>query len=177
MAVVVRTNLELLEHLRSFQQDGATVESLLFEGGRLSYPGRREIEYQLGYVEPYTLELEARVIEGLPPRMIAAIRVLAQFARTIPNDDWSTEIDPTLELLWLSHEAWDRNGISLDRLVAALVGVNFAMNNKQDDVIEDAAAILVRGMHSLGFPPTHEGLEELFDGAPPAAVGLGLVDL
>lgn len=175
--LTVRTNLELLAHLRQFEHDGATVESLLFEGGRLAYPGRKEIEYQLGYTEPYTLELEARVLEGLSPRMTASIRVLSRLARSMPNDDWSDQIDPTLELLWLAHEAWDRNGISLDRLVAALCGVSFAMNNKQDDVIEEACAVLIKGLHQLGFPPSHEGLEELFDGAEPACVGLGLVQL
>ena len=177
MSLTIRSDPRLLDHLTQFEVDGATVDSLLFEGGRLSYPGRKEIEYHLGYEEPYTLALEARVIEGISTKMSASIRTLARFARTIPNDDWSNEIDPTLELLWLSHEGWDQNGIALDRLVAALCGVGFAMNNKQNEVIEEACAILVRGLHSMGFPPTYEGLEELFDGAPPACVGLGLVEL
>lgn len=43
--ITVRTNLSLLEHLSTFEVDGGTVASLLFEGGRLSYPGRKEIEY------------------------------------------------------------------------------------------------------------------------------------
>lgn len=175
--IAVRTNEDLLNHLSTFEVDGASVGSLLFEGGRLTYPGRREIEYELGYAEPYTLHMEARVIEGLSKKVAASIRILSRFARTIPNDDWSEEIDPTLELLWIAHESWDRNGISADRLVAALVAVNFAMNNKQDSLIEEACETLIRGLHSCGFPPDRESLEELFDGAPPASVGLGLVDL
>lgn len=171
--VTVRTNLELLEHLKSFTQDGATVESLLFEGGRLSYPGRKEIEYQLGYVEPYTLELEARVLEGLSPRVAAAIRILADEAQGLAM------IDPTLELLWAAHGAW-RGGISLDRLVAALVMVEYATDDRSvlfSDDVTRAAELLVQGLHSMGFPPNQHSLEELFDGAAPACVGLGLVDL
>lgn len=175
--LTIRSNPRLMEHLTTFAVDGATVDSLLFEGGRLAYPGRKEIEYLLGYEEPYTLALEARVIEGISPQMAASIRTLGRFARTTSNDGRTDQIDSTLELLWLAHESWDRNGISLDRLVAALVGVNLALENKADDVIEDACAVLIKELHLLGFPPTHEGLEELFDGAPPACVGLGLVVL
>ncbi len=171
--VTVRTNESLLEHLRCYEHDGATVDSLLFEGGRLSYPGRKEIEYQLGYVEPYTLELEARVIEGISPRVAAAIRILADAARPLASSE------PTLELLWAAHSSW-RKGISLDRLVAALVMVEYATDDRAclfDEDVTTAAEILVRGLHSAGFPPSEAGLEELFDGAPPACVGLGLVDL
>jgi hypothetical protein len=171
--IVIRTNTELLDHLRSFVHDGATVDSLLFEGGRLAYPGRREIEYQLGYVEPYTLELEARVIEGLPKKVSSAIRVLADAARALAMSE------PTLDLLWAAHSSW-REGVSLDRLVAALVMVEYATDDRSwivDEDVQRAAEILIRGLHSTGFPPTDEGLEELFDGAPPACVGLGLVDL
>lgn len=168
--ISVRTNPELRKHLETFEVDGATVDSLLFEGGRLSYPGRKEIEYQLGYVEPYTLDLEARVIEGIAPKMAAAIRVLADGAKGMV-------FDPTLELLWAAHSSW-RGGISLDRLVAALVMVEFALDGRTlDPDLERAAEILVKGLHTIGFPPTEAGLEELFDGAPPACVGLGLVDL
>jgi hypothetical protein len=170
--ITVRTNKELLEHLRTHQIDGGTVEALLFEGGRLSYPGRKEIEYQLGYTEPYTLDFEARVIEGISPRLASVIRFLADHATAGASD-------PTLELLWQAHASW-REGISLDRLVAALVCVEMARDDRaalfNDDVI-NAAEMLVRGLHSIGFPPTELGLEELFDGAPPACVGLGLVDL
>ncbi len=172
--IVVRPNLKLMEHLRTFDVDGATVDSLLFEGGRLAYPGRKEIEHQLGYIEPYTLELESRVVEGLSPKMKASIRLLSREAM---SRRWFKDIDPTLELLWMAHGAW-HDGVSLDRLVAALVMVDYAMNERTfDDDIEKASEVLVRGLHALGFPPTHDGLEELFDGAPPACIGLGLVDL
>ena len=173
--ITVRTNESLLEHLRSYEHDGATVDSLLFEGGRLSYPGRKEIEYQLGYTEPYTLELEARVLEGLPPRMTAAIRILCREA-----DAGLMAEDETLELLWRAHAAWKGEGVSFDRLVCALVVVELATDDRSclfDDDIRHAAEVLIRGFHSLGFPPTREGFEELFDGAPPACVGLGMVDL
>jgi hypothetical protein len=90
-------------------------------------------------------------------------------------------MDPTLELLWGAHGAWARRGISLDRLVAALVAVEMLRPkdsfSAMEKILEEASVILVTGLHQLGFPPTHEGLEELFDGAPPACVGLGLVDL
>lgn len=171
--ITVRTNVELMQHLSTFVHDGATVDSLLFEGGRLSYPGRKEIEYQLGYVEPYTLELEARVIEGLPKKLAAAIRILSAAASQLALDD------PTLELLWKAHGSWS-GGISLDRFVAALVVVEYATDDRNCTVNEDvvmAAEALIIGLHSLGFPPTELGLEELFDGAPPACVGLGLVEL
>lgn len=171
--VTVRTNLELLDHLQKFEQDGASLAEVLFDGGRLAYPGRKEIEYQLGYTEPYTLELEARVIEGLSKKMAAAIRILADSARELALSE------PTLELLWAAHSTW-RGGVSLDRLVAALVMVEYATDDRAvllDDDVKRAAEVLIRGLHSTGFPPTAEGLEELFDGAPPACVGLGLVDL
>lgn len=172
--IAVRTNPSLLEHLSTFEVDGATVDSLLFEGGRLSYPGRKEIEYELGYADPYTLQLEARVVEGLTKPMRAAIRLLS---REAISRRWFKELDPTLELLWMSHGAW-HDGVSLDRLVSALVMVDYAMNERTfDEDIERACEVLVRGLHSCGFPPDRESLEELFDGAPPACVGLGLVEL
>lgn len=172
--IVVRVNDSLLKHLMDFEFDGAKVDSLLFEGGRLSYPGRKEIEYQLGYIEPYTIDLEARVIDGLPKKMVAAIRLLSREAM---SRRWLKDIDPTLELLWAAHGSW-HDGVSLDRLVSALVMVDYAMNEKTfDSDIEMACEVLVRGMHGIGFPPTLAGLEEIFDGAPPACVGLGLVDL
>lgn len=172
--ITVRPNLKLMEHLKTYEVDGGTVDSLLFEGGRLSYPGRKDIEHQLGYIEPYTLELEARVIEGLPQKMVAAIRLLS---REAISRRWFKEIDPTLELLWMAHGAF-HEGVSLDRLVAALVMVDYAVNERTfDEDIEIAAHVLVHGLHTLGFPPSEEGLEELFDGAPPACIGLGLVEL
>jgi hypothetical protein len=176
--LTVRTNPELLEHLRQHEHDGATVESLLFEGGRLSYPGRKEIEYQLGYTEPYTLELEARVIEGMPPRWNSAARFLSRLMFDRLTDSWP---DPTLELLWAAHQTF-KGPPSLDRLVASLVCIEFHKELVASEVlvtstIMEAAQVLVNGLHSVGLPPTHEGLEELFDGAPPACVGLGLVEL
>lgn len=172
--ISVRTKPELVEHLSNFLFDGATVGSLLFDGGRLAYPGRKEIEYQLGYTEPYTLELEARVLEGISPKMAACIRFLADEATSN-----LTGTDPTLELLWKAHSSW-RAGISLDRLVAALVMVEYATDDRSVLMSEDvvrAAELMIKGLHTVGFPPNEAGLEELFDGAPPACVGLGLVDL
>lgn len=174
MTVTVQPDRSLLEHLRTFEHDGATVASALFEGDRLTYPGRRELEFQLGVPEPYTLELEARTVGGLPRPMNAAIRLLC---REAISRRWFPDLDPTLELLWMAHGAW-HGGTALDRLVCALVMVEYAMNNRTfDDDIEEASVILVRGMHSLGLPPSSESLEEIFDGAWPACVGLGLVEV
>lgn len=183
--IVVRHSPDLMQHLSSFEVDGATVASLLFDGGRLLYPGRKQLESELGYIEPYTLELEARVIEGLSKKAQEAIRLLTEhlFATTV--------LDPTLEVLWGSHDAWMANGISLDRLVAALVMVERIGEEQAtgladresgrrggvDQRLVDAAYLLVQELHSLGFPPTRESLEEIFDGAEPACVGLGLVEL
>lgn len=187
--ISVRHSPKLQQHLETFQHDGATVASSLFDGDRLSYPGRREIEYETGEPEPYTLWHESRVIDGLPENVQAAVRVLSKTLRR-----WlqlSGDLDPTLELLWASHEAYiagpTRGGgeISLDRLVAALAMVQ-ALHDRDpsldqvDDFVvalEDAALLLVTGLEAWGFFPSSEALEELFDGAPPACVGLGLVDI
>lgn len=172
MAIRIRTSEGLLEHLKTYQYDGANVGSLLFEGGRLSYPGRRRFEFEMGYSEPYTLELEARVIIDLPRRLEAAIRILARAANRLET------IDPTLELLWYTHSVWMRNGISLDRIVAALVTVQYHIDSSfEDDEIEDAASTMIAMMHAIGLPPRRETFEEIFDGAPPACVGLGMIDL
>jgi len=171
----VRPDRDLLTHLSSFVHDGVTVAEALFTGDRLNYPHRSTMEHELGYIEPYTLVHESRVIEGLGTRAEAAIRLLAREAgsnKWFPNDT-----DQTLELLWVSHGAW-RGGVSLDRFVAAFVMIDYAMNERTfDEDIEASAEIIVRRLHVLGFPPTSEGLEELFDGAPPACVGLGLIEL
>lgn len=186
--VTVRTNPELLEHLRQFSQDGTNMAEVIFEGGRLAYPGRKDLEYELGYSDPYTLELEARVIEGMPARWNAAVRFLARLA-TDQNVD-----EPTLSLIWSAHNSYmypsgysdSAVGVgkapSLDRLVAALVSIEkyeslLATEHLVLSVIPEAAEVVVKGLHSVGLPPTIEGLEELFDGAPPACVGLGLVEL
>lgn len=182
MTLIVRHSPELFKHLSEFQVDGATVSELLFEGGRLAYPGRKELENDLGIVEPYTLEHEARIIEGLSRKSMASIRILSSHLTKV------TEVDPTLELLWASHAAWSRQGISLDRLVAALVMVQFLVDESETglftvieqlmrDALYEASMTLVRELQAAGFPPSGLALEELCDGAPPAAVGLGLVDI
>lgn len=187
MSLSVRHSANLQRHLETFEHDGATVASVLFEGGRLAYPGRKDIEYELGSPEPYTLEHESRVIDGLPLPVQAAVRVLSKTLRR-----WlqlSGELDPTLELLWSSHEAYiggpDRGGgeISVDRLVAALTMVQSLAERQPQPAdtfvmaLEDAAVALIRGLEALGFFPSSESLEELFDGAPPACVGLGMIDI
>lgn len=187
MSISVRTSVPLLEHLGSFEHDGGTVAAVLFEGGRLSYPARREIEHMLGYTDPYTLELEARVIEGMSSQWNAAVRFLARLATEQHRGD------PTLDLLWGAHHSFmypegtgrptkgAGQAPSIDRLVAALVTVQ-----KYQDllaggehlvlgVIIEAAEVMVQGLHAEGLPPTMAGLEELFDGADPACVALGLV--
>jgi len=173
MSLTVRHSKELHEHLSTFEVDGGTVASLLFDGGRLNYPGRKALEHELGYIEPYTLEHESRIIEGFTPKMTAAVRILCREAKGL------TLNDPTLELLWRAHAAWNE-GTSIDRLVCALVIVEMAMDDRAclfNREVEFAAEVLIAGLHSLGFPPNERSLEELFDGAPPAAVGLGLVEL
>jgi hypothetical protein len=176
--ITVKHSQHLLSHLQTYKVDDGTVASLLFEGGRLSYPGRKALEHELGYIEPYTLEHEARVISGLPKKVSASIRLLAS--------DMTSRLhgfDITLDLLWQSHQAYQRQkdeGPSLDRFIAALVAVKMA----SDDNIystwkdaDDACYILISGLHSVGFPPTADMLEELWDGAAPASVGLGIVEL
>lgn len=180
----IRTSELLAEHLSNFVYDGATVDSLLFDGGRLAYPGRKELEYQLGYEEPYTLALEARVIEGMSRQWNSACRFLARLATERVMKDGG--YDHTIELLWSAHHAFAYRGEpedpSTDRLVAALVSIEFYKNLLANDAlvmstIIEASEVLVRGLHSHGLPPTLAGLEELWDGAPPACVGLGLVEL
>jgi hypothetical protein len=170
MTLVIRHSPELQQHLETFEVDGATVAAVLFDGGRLSYPGRKEIEYQLGHTEPYTLELESRTIEGLSSRAMAATRIMAQIAGEQAED-------PTLDFLWTAHSSWASREISLDRLVAALVGVQLAIDGGHGPEAEYAAQILVWELASMGFFPSSESLEEICDGAPPACVGLGLVDI
>lgn len=173
--IAIRTSLVLLEHLRSHELDGATVASALFDGGRLSYPGRKDIEHQLGYTEPYTLELEARVIEGMPPRTVASVRYLAYIATEAHRG-----FDLTLDLLWGTHHAYHnrKEGPSLDRLVAALVAIeDLRLHDISDEAASVAASRVILHLHTIGLPPTKEGLEELFDGADPACVGLGMVQL
>lgn len=172
--ITVATDQSLLEHLRTFEHDGGTVAGTLFEGGRLSYPERKELEHQLGQPEPYTLELEARTVSGLTKPMAAAVRLLC---REAISRRWFPDLDPTLELLWMAHGSWT-GGTSLDRLVCAMTMVEYAMNNRTfDRDIEDACQVLVAGLYALGMPPTSEMYEELFDGAYPACAGLGLVEV
>lgn len=176
----VQTSLPLIQHLSTYQVDGATVESVLFEGGRLSYPGRRELEHILGVVEPYTLELEARTISSLPLSIQASIRYLSAVATESHHG-----LDLTLDLLWTSHRTFmqEKNEVALDRLVAALVTINDFQQIKVDaddlssQMVIRAGESLIKHMHTIGFPPNRQTLEEIFDGADPACIGLGLVEL
>lgn len=192
MTITVRHSAKLQAHLETFEVDGTTVADAFFEGGRLAYPGRKDIEQQLGHTEPYTIEHEARVIDGLPVHVQAAIRVLSRtLQRWVQKTDGYT--DPSLDVLWEAHASYiatpDRGGgeISLDRLVAALTMVKELLISVESDPIMEkdpyiaalgeAAMALIAGLESLGFPPSSESLEELFDGAPPACVGLGMIDI
>lgn len=179
MTLTVRQSPELQIHLATFEVDGTTVADSLFEGGRLSYPARRELENALSMIEPYTLELEARVIEGFSRPVEDAIRHLAKWVHEISSATGG--LDLTLELLWSAHEAWESNGISPDRLVAALVGIhaltNIPADLPQDVELNRAALAVVQALQAEGFPPSSDALEELFDGAPPASVGLCLIDI
>jgi len=179
--LTVKFSSELHAHLSSFLVDGASVGDVLFEGGRLAYPGRKDIEYQLGYTEPYTLELEARIVEGFSPAVNAAIRFLAAIATDVHSSE-----EETLRLLWESHREYSleqsragrEEGPALDRLVAALVTIEDARQaGSTDQIIIAAASALIKALHIAGIPPTPAGLEELFDGADPACVGLGLVEI
>lgn len=172
--IEVTTCPELMAHLQVYEVDGATVSSVLFRDGRLWYPGRWDVEDHLGSVDPYTLAHEARIVVGLGPRLDACIRLLAREATVRHADE-----DPTLELLWQSHGALvSPQGTSLDRLVAALVSVQeLTVGLWWDEAAVEAAIHLVAGLHALGFPPNRKGLEEIFDGAEPACVGLGMVEL
>jgi len=172
MTISVRHSPQLQHHLETYDVDGATVASVLFEGGRLAYPERKRLEHELSYVEPYTLELECRVICGLPKPIAASIRYLARLATEKHRDH-----DPTLDLLWEAHSAWDGSEPSIDRLVAALVAIEDAAGSTGNELTVRAALVLVGYLHTQGLPPTVDGLEELWDGAAPACVGLCLVDL
>lgn len=173
--------MDLLNHLTTFAVDGATVASSLFEGGRLAYPGRKAIEHELGYVEPYTLEMEARVILGFSVGMRVAVRFLASMATEFYRGK-----DDTLDLLWNSHNEFSyrdigESGPSPDRLMTALVAIEGLSSGEieQDEMRFGglAAEQLVRALHKEGFPPNEASLEELFDGAWPACIGLNLVSI
>lgn len=179
--IQIRTSKKLLEHLKEYEFDGSTVETALFSGGRLQYPGRNDIEQQLGFADPYTLELEARVIEGMHYKAAASVRFLSRLATESIADDNS--VDQTLQFIWAAHDSykWEWHNPSLDRLVAALVYIEMVKDKKQvgfvPSIVSDAAVSLVKYMHSIGLPLTREGLEEIFDGAAPACVGLGFVEI
>lgn len=164
----------LERHLSTFEVDGITVASMLFPDGRIFYPGRRQVEQLLQGPDPYTLAHEARVVEGLYGSVVRSIWVLSAAATEMPD------LDPTLEVLWASHASSrpaTGGAPSLDRLVAALVAVQAAREGSQrNPAVEEAAVVLVRALDSLGFPPRPPSLEELWDGAAPACVGLGLVE-
>lgn len=177
--ITVRQSPELLEHLRTHEVDGATVEGALFEGGRLHYPERRRLEHTLGFIEPYLLEHEARLIGGMDPRWNAACIFLARIATRRHGDS-----DPTLGILWETHAAFHvgrpTDPPSLDRLVAALVTVREALGLAIEYAppgLVIAVTALVTGLQAEGFPPSSKALEEICDGALPACVGLGMIDV
>jgi len=173
--ITVKHSPTLKDWLSTCIVDGGTVDSLLFDGGRLSYPGRQEIEVQLGMAEPYTLDHEARTIEGLSRKVQASIRLLSAHATRLYGDS-----DHTLHLLWEAHMLYPRplgEGPSLDRLIAALVMVQMATTVEVDADIDYASVVLITALHAEGFSPSSAAIEELCDGAPPASVGLGLVDI
>lgn len=180
--IFVHFSEPLFLHLKSFEVDDATVASSLFDGGRLSYPERRRMEYELGFSEPYTLEHECRVLKGMTSRWNSAVRFLSRLATKKASNT-----DLTLDLLWTSHDQFshltaDAGDQSLDRLIASLVTVKDALNisyqaNHPSGTLVRACEIVVRGLHAEGFPCTSESLEEICDGAVPACVGLGLVDI
>lgn len=173
LRLTVRQSPTLLEHLKSHEIDGATVAGVLFEGGRLQYPGRQQVEQLLQESDPYTLELESRVVDGFYSSIEAAIRFLAKEATACVAFE-----EPTLDLLWGSHNAYrppPREGPSLDRLIAALCMVERARSIGDDREVDHAAAILIRGLNSAGFPASVAALDEIWEDAPPACVGLGIV--
>lgn len=176
MSIMIRQSEALLEHLKSYEVDGATVDSLLFAGGRLHYPGRKEVEQLLGFADPYTIELEARTIDGLFQSIAASIRLLASEATRFFRGT-----DPTLDLLWGSHAAYQRSpseGPSLDRLIAALVMVEHVREHGHPDRdIEHACTVMINGMIAIGFPASEMALEELCDGSLPACAGLNLIEI
>ena len=181
MTITLKVSSTLLSHLMTYEVDGGSVGTLLFEaGGRLSYPGRADLERLMGYPEPYTLEHECRTVQGLSKKTASAIRFLAG-AATLKFKGF----DPTLDMLWGVHDAYspeEREGPSVDRVVAALVMVEHVSSEHQvllavSNDVYLAALLLVQGMHAAGFPPTQAGLESLFDGAEPACCGLGLVEI
>lgn len=173
LSLRVSHSLPLERHLRSFEVDGTTVEATLFSDGRLMYPGRHDVEQTMQAAEPYTLWHEARVIEGFFGSIYKAIWVLSDAATELPD------LDPTLEVLWRSHAAARPLNLapSLDRLVAGLVMVEWLRAGRVNGPWDDAAVTLVRAMGAAGFPPSANALEEIWDGAAPACVGLGLVEL
>ena len=165
----------LMEHLSKFEVDGTTVEASLFADGRLTYPGRHDIEQTMLAPEPYTLWHEARVIEGLFESISSAIWKLSALVSS------ADDLDPTLEVLWRSHSNAEQLKVppSLDRLVAAMVAVEKLKSSRQPsgDPMGEAAYVMVRGFAAAGFPLSAAAMEELWDGAAPACVGLGLVDI
>jgi hypothetical protein len=68
-------------------------------------------------------------------------------------------------------------------LVAALVTVNDVLGIKGSTsgpgvtTMVRACEVLIMGLQREGFPPSGDSLEELCDGAVPACVGLGIVDI
>lgn len=173
-AVEVAVNPKLLQLLIEGGVDR------LFQGSRLSYPGRADLEAEMGAPDPYTMAHEARTIRGIPIALVAGARHLARQELLLARQG---DEDPRLLMLWSVHDefsyGWAQKGeLSLDRLVAALVAVERMRGSHGVSAVGlEAAEALLLGLHSLGLPPTHQGLEELFDGAFPACVGLGIVEI
>lgn len=176
MTVSLRHDMDLHLRLADWRDphdpDSPTLGEVLFPDGRLSYPGRADVEAALGFPEPYTLGLEARTFRGLPSRMLAAVRVLCG---EVMSRGWVS--DPILDHLWTAHqEHLDASGdVSPDRLVCSLVGVRLLADGtwRPHDHLDDAAWALVAEMHGLGMPPTRELLSRIVE---PACVMLGFVE-
>lgn len=178
MTVTLRHDPELHALLTDWRDpadpDGPSLGEVLFPDGRLTYPGRADVEAALGHPEPYTLGLEARTFRGLPPRLSAAVRVLCG---EVMHRGWGHGHDPLLDLLWGAHQCHlDASGaVSPDRLVVSLVAVRMLADGtwlSRPD-LDDAAVALVAEMHGLGMPPTRDLLCRLIE---PACVMLGFVE-
>jgi len=176
IGLTIRHSAPLQAHLEGFQVDGATVQSVLFPDGRLMYPRRVEVERDLMAQDPYQIWHESRVVEGFALSVRASIRLLSAEATERLADG-----DQTLELLWRSHAAFAADsdeGPSFDRIVAALVMVRELVDTSAPSSdLSEAAAVFIRGLYLMGFPPHRVSMEELWDGAAPACVGLNLVSL
>lgn len=177
MTPTLRHDPGLAAHLIAWKDpddpDGPTLGEVFFPDGRLAYPTRSEVEDFLGFPEPYTISYEARVFQGLPRRMVTAVRMLCREVR----DRRMVDGDPGLGMLWGAHQDYlDAHGVlTPDRLVAALVAVyELSEGDWRDQYLDEAAVTLVAEMHSIGMPPTRKMFSEMIE---PACVMLGLVEV